>query len=89
MDTEEFVRRIADGEKQFQDLELSDAAFPAINLRHNCLRGAKLSRLDLRGAGLALANLEAACLVQVNLRGAHLFRVNLAYAPFRGRSLRS
>ena len=84
MDAEEFVRRIAEGEKRFVDLELSDAALPGLNLRQVCLRGAKLSRLDLRGADLTLADLESSCLVQANLRGAHLFGVNLAHARLAG-----
>ena len=50
MDVEEFIRRLAEGEKQFANLELADASLAGFNLRLLCLRGARTGCPSLTSA---------------------------------------
>ncbi len=67
MDAEELLRRYADGERNFVEVDLSRANLSGANLYGADLRNANLSGVDLSGADLRCTRMEG-----VNLRDANL-----------------
>ena len=86
--TEELLRRLAEGEREFQGAALSGA-----NLRGADLRGANLRGANLRGASLHGADLREAKLVRADLGMADVGKsdftgADLSGADFRGANLK-
>ncbi|GJD22792.1 pentapeptide repeat protein [Rivularia sp. IAM M-261] len=70
--TEEFLKRVAAGEKEFVDICLGGLNLTGINLAGANLTGAKLLGANLSGANLTKANLSYAFLDGANLSSANL-----------------
>ncbi|MEH2283733.1 MAG: pentapeptide repeat-containing protein [Nostoc sp.] len=85
--TEELLKRIAAGEKEFADICLDDPNLSGINLAGANLTGAKLLSVNLSGANLEGANLSYAFLDGANLSGANLECANVAEASILGANL--
>lgn len=85
--SEEFIKRIAAGEKEFVDICLAGLNLAGINLAYANLTGAKLLGANLSGANLTGANLRYAFLDGANLRGANLEGANVAEASVVGANL--
>ena len=81
--TEEFQRRLAEGERDFQGASLSGA-----NLRGANLRGADLRGANLRGASLHEADLREARLIRADLSMADVGMADFASADLNGADLR-
>lgn len=91
-DADEFLKRYADGDREFQKISLCKAKLAGhdlrrINLLDADLREANLDGADLRGAHLERANLFGACLRGSDLSGAFFKEVNLTQARLRGAKL--
>ncbi len=69
---EEFLKRVAAGEKEFVDISLDNPILTGINLAGANLTGAKLLGADLSGANLSGANLSYGFLDGANLNGVNL-----------------
>ncbi|MEH2171117.1 MAG: pentapeptide repeat-containing protein [Nostoc sp.] len=85
--TEELLKRIAAGEKEFVDICLDDPNLNSINLAGANLTGAKLlgvnlSDANLEGANLSYAFLDGANLSGANLEGARVAETSVAGANF-------
>lgn len=91
---EEFLKRIAAGEKEFVDICMKDSNLSGTNLVGINLTGARLLGANLSQANLARANLSYAFLDGANFSGANLegailtggsaVGANLSYANLRG-----
>lgn len=83
--TEELLRRYAAGEREFEQVRLSEAdlhnaILHGIDLSEAILNEANLSRADLRGADFSWADLSGANLCGADLRGAIFTRADLTGA---------
>jgi uncharacterized protein YjbI with pentapeptide repeats len=90
---EEFLKRVAAGEKEFVDISLDNPILTGINLAGANLTGAKLLGADLSGANLSRANLSYAFLdganfSDTNLEGAILTGGSVVGANFENANLR-
>ncbi|QHG16189.1 pentapeptide repeat-containing protein [Nostoc sp. ATCC 53789] len=85
--TEELLKRIAAGEKEFADICLDDPNLSGINFAGANLTGAKLLGVNLSGANLEGANLSYAFLDGANLSGANLEGAKVAEASVVGANL--
>ncbi|BAZ28329.1 pentapeptide repeat-containing protein [Cylindrospermum sp. NIES-4074] len=83
MDTNEFLRRYAKGERNFSGIDLGGAILSAANLSV-----ADLSAADLNAANLSAANLSGADLSAADLSGANLSAADLREADLSGADLR-
>ncbi|PPT07019.1 pentapeptide repeat family protein [Geitlerinema sp. FC II] len=82
---EELLRRYAAGEREFEQVRLSEAdlhnaILHGIDLSEAILNDANLSRADLRGADFSWADLSGANLCGADLRGAIFTRADLTDA---------
>ena len=82
--TEEFLKRVAAGEKEFVDICLGGLNLAGINLAGANLTGAKLLGANLSGANLSGANLSYTFLDGANFNGANLEGANVAEASVVG-----
>ncbi|MBP0003394.1 MAG: pentapeptide repeat-containing protein [Cyanobacteria bacterium SBC] len=89
---EELLRRYAAGERDFEQVRLSqadlhNAILHGIDLSEAILNEANLSRTDLRGADFSWADLSQANLCGADLRGAIFTRADLTGANLRRANL--
>lgn len=79
---DELLKNYATGERNFREIDLSQADLMSINLKgadlsYADLRETNLNNANLRGADLSYASFSEADLTQADLRGASLFGVDL------------
>ena len=84
MEIEEFLIRVAAGDRSFSDLELNGTDLSGVDLRHIKFPKARLTDVNLQGANLTLVDFGHARLTRVRLSGAHLFKANFVGAHLAG-----
>ena len=80
MQVEEFLKKYAQGSRDFKGVNLSEANLSGVNLSGANLSEANLSIANLSGANLSQANLSEAKLNVAKLSGANLTNANLSGA---------
>ena len=89
----DFLQQYAEGEREFQGIELKEQVLRGVDLREADLseakfHGAVLEQANLKGANLTRADLREANLAGANLTGAELVWANLHKVNLRGANLR-
>lgn len=89
----DFLQQYAEGEREFQGIELTEQELRGVDLREADLSEAKfhravLEQANLKGANLSRADLREANLAGANLTGAELVWANLHKVNLRGANLR-
>ncbi len=89
----DFLQQYAEGEREFQGIELKEQVLRGVDLREADLseakfQGAVLEQANLKGANLSRADLREANLAGANLTGAELVWANLHKVNLRGANLR-
>ena len=87
MQTQEFLERYQQGERNFAHIDLSGASLSGANPREIDLTGANLTGANLSWAFLSHAKLVGACLRRADLRSAMLTSANLNQSILSGANL--
>ncbi|MEG3841907.1 pentapeptide repeat-containing protein [Microcoleus sp. herbarium14] len=87
MQTQDFLQRYQQGERNFAHIDLSGASLSGVNLREIDLTGANLTGANLSWSFLSNAKLIGACLRRADLRSAGMAGANLREANLSGANL--